>query len=103
MITSKDRKRVSSLVSKFGLNFHIILCPVNRRYSKPHPYQVNSTIKKFKLKKEQAVFVGDMAADKLTAKNALIDFVYSKYGYGKLGKQKYSIRSINEILKVNFN
>ena len=102
MITSKDRKRVSSLVSKFGLNFHIILCPVNRRYSNHTLTKSIQQLKKFKLKKEQAVFVGDMAADKLTAKNALIDFVYSKYGYGKLGKQKYSIRSINEILKVNF-
>ena len=48
---------------------------------KPKPDKILSIIKKLKIKKDKTVYVGDMMVDKLTAKNAGVDFIHALYGY----------------------
>ena len=103
LLTSKDKKRVLKLLKKFKLKFDIVLCPLNKRLCKPNPHQLNLAVKKFNIKKTETVYIGDMPVDKLTAKKSSIDFVYCKYGYGNLVKQKYSINNISKILSIKFN
>ena len=43
----------------------------------------------------------DMKIDKITAKNAKIDYIQAKYGYSKKLKSKYSINKINDIIIKN--
>ena len=103
LLTSKDKKRVLKILKKFNLKFDIVLCPINKSLCKPNPYQLNLAVKKFNIKKTETVYIGDMPVDKLTAKKSSIDFVYCKYGYGNLVKQKYSINNISKILRIKFN
>ena len=42
-----------------------------------------------------------MKIDKLTAKNAKIDYIHAKYGYSTKLKSKYSINKINDIIINN--
>ena len=76
-----------------------MLCPTRNLIGKPSPKQINDTIKKFKITKKEIVYIGDMRVDKLTAKNAKIDYIHANYGYtGKL-KTKYSINKIDDIIR----
>ena len=45
----------------------------------------------------------DLNVETVTAKKSSIDFVYCKYGYGNLVKQKYFINNISKILSIKFN
>ena len=48
--------------------------------------------------KKDIVFVGDTYIDYKTAKNAKIDFVFAKYGYGNIMKiYKLKINNIKDI------
>lgn len=50
--------------------------------SKPDPYGVNKIIKKAQVGVDEAVYIGDSATDIKTAKNAGIDCILVKWGYG---------------------
>ena len=50
--------------------------------SKPNPYGVNTIINKANTTKEETVYIGDSATDIQTAKNAGIDCILVKWGYG---------------------
>ena len=38
-------------------------------------------MQKLKIKRRNIVYVGDMMIDKLTAKNARVDYIHAMYGY----------------------
>ena len=102
ILTSKNKKKTKIILKKFKLNFKIILCPTKGKPGKPNPYQIINLIKKMKIHKHDIVYVGDMSVDKLTAKNAGIDYIHSNYGYSlKKFKNKFSINSFNNIIKCN--
>ena len=48
---------------------------------KPKPDKILSIIKKLKIKKNKTIYVGDMMVDKLTAKNANVEYIHALYGY----------------------
>ena len=102
ILTSKDKVRTRIILKKFKLKFKIILCPVKGKFGKPNPYQIINLIKKMKIRKHKVVYVGDMLVDKLTAKNAGIDYIHCNYGYSpKKIKNKFSINRLNNIIKYN--
>ena len=44
-------------------------------------------------------YIGDMKSDFITAKRAKINFVFAKYGYGKISKTN-SIKRFSDITKL---
>lgn len=50
--------------------------------SKPHPHGINEIIKKANVSLDEAIYIGDSITDIETAKNAGIDCVIVKWGYG---------------------
>ena len=101
IVTSKDCLRTRKILRKFSLKFNEVRCSDNKLPSKPKPDKVLSIIKKLKIKKNKTVYVGDMMVDKLTAKNAGIDYIHALYGYSsKKIKHKNTIHSFNELIKI---
>ena len=101
VFTSKERVRTIKILKKFGLKINILLCPSRNIVGKPNPEQIYSLLKKTKLNKKDVVYVGDMSIDKITAKNARIDYIHALYGYSKITNNKYSINRIEDIIKKN--
>jgi phosphoglycolate phosphatase len=56
---------------------HDLACP-----SKPNPFGVQKIMKKADVVPDEAIYIGDSATDILTAKNAGIDCVVVRWGYG---------------------
>lgn len=85
--------------------FDIVLCADEIKSNKPDPKILNVILKKFKVEKSEAVFVGDMDIDLETAKRADIDVVFIKGGSSHLRavrkyKNKKVINSLKEILRL---
>jgi len=100
IVTSKDRLRSIKILKKINLKVNVLYCPTNRLRGKPSPDLLLATLKKIKIKKKEAVFVGDTYIDKKAASSAGIDFLFAKYGY-KIGisKSKFSIKNLMEVNK----
>lgn len=74
----------NTLLSKWKF-IEIIGSPLNDEYPrKPSPYGIEYLSKKYKVDKENILFIGDMIVDINTAKNAGIDMIYCNWGIGKL-------------------
>ena len=100
LMTSKDYKRSRLIIKKFNFSFNHIECGTVKKVGKPNPYQINLILKKLKTKNKDAVYVGDMISDVKTAKNAKLDFIYARYGYGNLKKNsiKYKINKLDNLI-----
>ena len=55
--------------------FDYVLCADQSRYGKPHPGMLNKIVKRFGLKKSQALYVGDMVIDAQAGRRAKINTV----------------------------
>ncbi|MDO8489290.1 MAG: HAD-IA family hydrolase [Candidatus Omnitrophota bacterium] len=55
--------------------FDYVLCSDRLKYGKPHPQILNKIIKKFAVKKTQALYVGDMAIDAQAGRRARVKTV----------------------------
>jgi phosphoglycolate phosphatase len=85
--------------------FDFVLCADDIKSNKPNPKILKVILKKFKVKRSEAVFVGDMDIDLETAKRAKIDVVFIKGGSSHLHavreyKNKKVINSLKEILHL---
>ena len=100
LLTSKDTKRSKEVLKKLNFKFDYIECGKKNIKGKPDPHQLLLILKKLKIKRTNAVYVGDMRYDLLTAKNAKVDFIYATYGYGniKFNNEKMIIKSISQLL-----
>ena len=97
--TSKDLKRTKIILKKYKRLFRFIQCPQKNLKGKPYPDQINNVIKKLKVKKKDCIYIGDTRFDFLSAKNAKIDFLLAKWGYG-INKNYKSINNIKKIKKI---
>jgi len=119
LVQLKRRKKLTAIASnrpKFFTNlilrtlgirkyFDMVLCADEIKSNKPNPKILNVLIKKFEVKKHEAVFVGDMDIDLETAKRAGVDVIFMKGGSSHLsaaGKYKNAkiISSLKQILKL---
>ena len=67
--------------------------------SKPHPCGVLKIIEKAGVLKEETIYIGDSSTDILTAKNAGIDCVIVRWGYGnrKDWEDDYPVKVVDEM------
>ncbi len=79
--------------------FDYVLCADQARYGKPHPEMLNKIVKRFAIKKSQALYVGDMVIDAQAGKRAKINTVIVTSGSsGKLDiKKEQPFRIISAI------
>lgn len=70
--------------------------------SKPHPYGVEKIIDKAGVGFDEAVYIGDSKTDIKTAKNAGIDCIVVKWGYGNGNdwENDYILESIEEFSEI---
>ena len=101
ILTSKEKIRTLKILSKFNIKVDLVLCPYRNLIGKPNPKQINDLAKKIRVSKEKIVYIGDMKVDKLTAKNAKVDYIHANYGYNKNVKSKYLIKNIYDIVRLN--
>lgn len=109
IITNKDENLAKKSISASDLknyNFTDIigLDPNNINEKKPNPINIERLKKKFNLKNEEILFIGDMIVDYNTALNANIDFVYCNWGFGNLKKEEnvdneFKVDTIYEIIE----
>ena len=101
IVTSKDCLRTNKILKKFSLKFNEVRCSDNKIPGKPKPDKILSIMQKLKIKRRNIVYVGDMMIDKLTAKNARVDYIHALYGYSpKKINHKNTILSFNELVKI---
>ena len=87
IVTNKDHETALSAVDKklSKWKFDGIFGSNEKEYpNKPNPYNVDKMAKNLNISKEKILFVGDMLVDVNTAKNAGIDIVYCKWGFGEV-------------------
>ncbi|WP_405305476.1 HAD family hydrolase [Methanobrevibacter sp.] len=70
--------------------------------SKPHPWGVQKILKKAEVPPEDAIYIGDSNTDIATAKNAGIDCVVVKWGYGSENdwKNDYILESVDDMCEI---
>ncbi len=85
-----------------------VLCADQINSLKPKPKILYEILRKFKLKKNQAVFVGDMDVDLATARRANMDAIFITGGSSSIAdvrqfKQKIVVRSLKQLSKLVLN
>ena len=70
--------------------------------SKPDPHGINEIIKKADVSLDEAIYIGDSITDIETARNAGIDCVVVKWGYGNEEdwENDYVLESIDEFSRI---
>ena len=101
IFTSKDAKRTKSIISKYKL-FDYILTSDDIKKGKPNPSGLKKIIKFFKLRRVDAVYIGDSYYDYKCAKNAKVKYYHALWGYHKLKSYKsiHKIKSMRELLNL---
>lgn len=88
IILAINSNRNSPSIKKFleryanHINFLDIQGHIDSKPSKPDPEGVNTIIQKAGVAREESVYIGDSITDIQTAKNAHIDCILVKWGYG---------------------
>ena len=107
IVTNKDHETALSAVDKklSKWKFDGIFGSNEKEYpNKPNPYNVYKMAKNLNISKEKILFVGDMLVDVNTAKNAGIDIVYCKWGFGEVKgetgiSEDVKVSDVQEIIK----
>lgn len=70
--------------------------------SKPDPYGVNKIIKKANVESDECIYIGDSSKDIETAKNAEIDCIIVKWGYGCQDDydDEYILKAVDDISEI---
>ena len=70
--------------------------------SKPDPYGINQIIEKAKISPDEALYIGDSKTDIETAKNAGIDCIIVKWGYGnpEVWKDEYILGCVDDFDEI---
>ena len=106
IVTNKPRKILEPIIEKNLKNyFKEIISFDDVLTPKPSPEGCEYLIKKYRLKKEEIIFVGDSRVDQETAKNANLKFACCTYGYDdyskiKIADKKFYINEPKELLKL---
>ena len=107
IVTNKDHETALFAVDKklSKWKFDGIFGSNEKEYpNKPNPYNVDKMAQNLNISKEKILFVGDMLVDVNTAKNAGIDIVYCKWGFGEVKgedgiDEDVKVSSIQEIIE----
>jgi phosphoglycolate phosphatase-like HAD superfamily hydrolase len=93
------------LMERFNLGpyFEMVVTALDVKNPKPHPESIEKIIEALKLKKTEAVFVGDSEVDQQTAKSSGVKFV--AYKNREIANDFYiedHLDLLRTILKVSF-
>ena len=107
IVTNKDHETALSAVDKklSKWKFDGIFGSNEKEYpNKPNPYNVDKMAQNLNISKEKILFVGDMLVDVNTTKNAGIDIVYCKWGFGEVKgedgiDEDVKVSSVQEIIE----
>ncbi|MDD5070978.1 MAG: HAD family hydrolase [Candidatus Omnitrophica bacterium] len=84
--------------------FNFVVCADELSALKPNPKMINYLVKKFSVKKDQTVFIGDMDIDLETAKRAKVSAVYVSGGSSALSSvkkyKKVVAADLRDVLKI---
>ena len=101
VLTSKERSRTLKLLKRFDLNFRYVQCPIPGKKGKPNPFLLNKLLGKTGKKRKNTFYIGDTYTDYKFAMNSGINFIFCKYGYGKITLKKVKkIGKIKDLLNV---
>ena len=107
IVTNKDHETALSAVDKklSKWKFDGIFGSNEKEYpNKPNPYNVDRIAQNLNIPKERILFIGDMLVDVNTAKNAGIDIIYCKWGFGEVKgedgiDEDVKVSSVQEIIE----
>jgi phosphoglycolate phosphatase len=95
------------LIRHLGLNkyFGYVLCADKLKHAKPHPEIINKIMRRFSVKPNETVYVGDMAIDAEAGRRARVATIIVTTGSSaiveiKKEKPQRIIRRITELLKI---
>ncbi len=79
-INTNRTTSMKHVIERYGLGpyFEMVVTALDVKNPKPHPESIEKIIEAFKLKKEEAVFVGDSEVDKQTAESSGVKFIAYK-------------------------
>ena len=100
ILTSKDTGRTKKILKKIHIKPQVLKCPEANVPGKPNPFQILKILEDANISSDEAVYVGDMYVDFLTANNANVDFIFAEYGYGKNKNYTYKIKNISNIFNL---
>ncbi len=95
IITSKNKFRSNIILKNFKIKFNFILTPDDLRRGKPYSEAIIKIIKKYNVKKSEIIYLGDTKHDLEFSQNSKINFLFAKWGYGRILNKK-----INRISKI---
>lgn len=87
IFTSKSKKRTKKILSKYKM-FDYCVTIDDVKKGKPMPEGLQKILKRFNLKKGNAVYIGDSIYDFQSAKRAGIKYLHAKWGYNNSKKTK---------------
>jgi len=79
-INTNRTTSMKHVIERYGLGpyFEMVVTALDVKNPKPHPESIEKIIKAFKLKKEEAIFIGDSEVDKQTAESSGVRFIAYK-------------------------
>ncbi len=83
LFTSKDKNLTKFIIKKHKLSFDFVVAGNQVKRGKPHKSGVTKILKKLKVKKNHALYVGDTQIDFITAKNSSIMYIHANWGFEK--------------------
>jgi phosphoglycolate phosphatase len=80
VINTNRTTSMKHVMERFNLQpyFEMVVTALDVKNPKPHPESIEKIIEAFKLKKEEAVFIGDSEVDKQTAESSGVRFIAYK-------------------------
>ncbi len=94
IITNQEHEEI--VQSMHQLHEHVSLISYAGKKHKPNPFAINQALKKFNVKKREAIYVGDSQTDVLTGKNAKVKTLILTHQRNK----KLKAEKINDLLEV---
>jgi HAD superfamily hydrolase (TIGR01549 family) len=82
IVTSKDARRTALAIGKIGGRFDVVQAPAPGLRGKPAPDQLLAAAAALGVPSRRAIYIGDMAVDELSARNARMSYGHAAWGYG---------------------
>ena len=99
ILTSKDIIRSRIFLKKFEIKVNKLITPEKIKFPKPHPYALNQLKKKYHIKRNNILFIGDTIHDHKCAQKAKVNYAHVNWGYGKNYKPKIKINNFSDLEK----
>ena len=99
LFTSKDKTRTKKILPKLKIKFDIVIAQEDVKFGKPNKEGIILFLNKFKIKKKNAVFVGDSKFDYLSSKNAKVKYYHAKWGFELNTMKANTIKNLSDLLR----